>query len=172
MKNFILLFIVTSFCFASCAKKNPIVFEKKSDISVVNLSLDTNGTFHYTAKSKKGIPFDEKGTYTIEDTLLILHYEFESYEKDCYEIPLPNDTSLIMNYNGKVMLYPTVKNHPELGIFIKNDAELMENILKNYQSSDFARQVGVRYFTLKSGDMSLIFNGDWKISPYYDSKLH
>ncbi len=166
----LLFFIGLVLIFSSCAKKNPIVFQKKSAESEVNLSLDTNGTFLYTAQSTKGIDFREEGTYTIEDSLLILRFRFESYEKDCYAVPLPNDTSLIMNYKGAVVLYPLVKQIPGIGVVWNNNTELMENLVNLYKTESFAKLVGARYFEKVSGDMSLIFNGDWNISPYYDKK--
>ena len=34
-----------AFLITACSHTNPIVFQKKSDISEVTLTLDTNGTF-------------------------------------------------------------------------------------------------------------------------------
>ncbi|MCQ2959443.1 MAG: hypothetical protein MJ198_04550 [Bacteroidales bacterium] len=170
MKRFLLLLLPV--LIVSCSsKKNPIVFQKKTDKSEILLILDTAGTFEYTAKSTIGATFDEKGTYTIEDSLLILRFQYESYEQACYEIPLPNDTSLIINYKGKYVLYPTIKNIPEYGLHYQSNDELMRQIVKVYQRKDFEEQVGMRYFSLKSGDFTLLFNGNWKVSPFYDSML-
>lgn len=171
MKKSLILLAVVVFAFTSCSKKNPIVFSKKSETSDIQLSLDTNGTFEYTAHSTQGATFNEKGTYTIEDSLLILRFQFESYDQNCYQIPLRNDTSLIMNYNGKILLYPAIKEIPELDISIKTNDSLMNIVLEKYQREDFGTQVGIRYFLQTAGDMSLIFNGKWKVSPFYDSKL-
>lgn len=170
MKRYLLLLLVPLFI-VSCGKKNPIVFQKKSDMAEITLSLDTNGTFDYKANSPVGAAFHETGTYTIEDSLLILRFKYESYDHLCYTIPLPNDTTLIMNYKGKTLLYPTIKDIPEFQLHYDSNEELMKQILTVYQRDDFADQVGVRYFALKSGDISLIFNGEWKVSPYYDSQL-
>lgn len=170
MKKYLFLCIIP-FIMIACGKKNPIVFTKQSDDCLVTLSLDTNGTFEYTATSKVGSAFNEKGTYTIEDSVLILRFQYESYEHLCYEIPLPNDTTLILNYKGKYVLYPTIKDIPELELHYDNNEQLMEQVLDVYQHKDFSSQIGVRYFEQKSGDISLIYNGDWKVSPFYDSKL-
>jgi len=171
MKKSLILLAVAVFAFASCGKKNPIVFSKKSETSDIQLTLDTNGTFDYVAHSTQGAAFNEKGTYTIEDSLLILRFQFQSYDHNCYEIPLRNDTSLIMNYKGKTVLYPTVKEIPEFDISIGSNDSLMQIILGEYQSKDFEKYVGSRYFEKTAGDMSLIFNGKWNVSPFYDSKL-
>lgn len=169
MKKYLLLACIVCL-FASCAKKNPIVFQKKSADSEVNLSLDTNGSFLYTATSTKGINFREEGTYTIEDSVLILRFRFESYEKDCYAIPLPNDTSLILNHKGKIVLFPLVKVIPGIGVVWNNNTELMDSLVRLSKTETFDKLIGARYFKRVSGDMSLIFNGDWHISPYYDKQ--
>ncbi len=171
MKKSLLLLAVAVFAFASCSKKNPIVFQKKSETSEIKISLDTSGTFVYTAKSTQGAAFNEAGTYSIEDSLLILRFQFESYDQNCYEIPLQNDTSLIMNYKGKAVLFPTIKSIPDFDIYIKDNDSLMQIIMKKYQSEGFAKEVGTRYFKHVEGDLSLIFNGKWNVSPFYDSKL-
>ncbi|MCQ2608861.1 MAG: hypothetical protein MJ197_09275 [Bacteroidales bacterium] len=166
-----LLFIIgLVLLFSSCAKKNPIVFQKKSAESEVNLSLDTNGTFLYTAQSTKGVDFREEGTYTIEDSVLILRFRFESYEKDCYEVPLPNDTSLILKHKGKIVLFPLVKVIPGIGVVWNNNAELMDSLVQLSKTETFDKLIGARYFEKVSGDMSLIFNGNWHVSPFYDKK--
>lgn len=170
MRNLLLFCLIMMFAVA-CGPKNPIVFQKKSELSEVTLSLDTNGTFEYSAHSTVGAAFNEKGTYTIEDSLLILRYQYQSYEHLCYEIPLQNDTSLIMNYKGTYMLFPIVKDIPEFEVHYSSNKELMEFFMEEYHRSGFSERVGTRYFALKSGDFSLIFNGKWKISPYYDSLL-
>lgn len=158
------------FLFASCSNDNPIVFMKKTDMSEVRLALDTNGTFDYTAKSEIGATFHETGTYTVEDSLLILRFTYESFDHLCYEIPLTNDTSLIMNYKGEPMLYPTVKEIQEIGLKM-TPAQLMDTIVLLYNRKDFGEYVGKRYFKLDSGDLSLIFKGNWKISPSCDGRI-
>ena len=159
------------FLFSACSKKNPIVFSKKSDLSEISISLDTNGTFVYEASSKVGHAFKENGTFTIEDSLVILRYNYESYSVGCQELPLQNDSMLIMNYKGKFVLYPTIKNIPESNCSFENNDQLMQKVLEIYQRSDFPQYIGKRYFTLESGDFSLLFDGNWKVSPYYDSQL-
>lgn len=161
------IFVVSVFC--SCVDKNPIIFARKTDMSEVKLSLDTNGTFIYTAQSTVGTPFHEEGTYTVEDTLLILRFEFESYTYNTYEIPLQNDTMLIMSYKGENVLFPLRREFPEQNIHL-SQKEMMENIVEIYSSSDFPKYVGTRYFSHSSGDFSFIYKGDYKISPYYDKK--
>ena len=44
MRRFLYLGLIT-FLVTACSQKNPIVFQKKSDVSEVTLTLDTNGTF-------------------------------------------------------------------------------------------------------------------------------
>lgn len=169
MRRFLYLGLIT-FLVTACSQKNPIVFQKKSDVSEVTLTLDTNGTFVYNAKSTVGAEFNEKGTYSIEDSLLILHYQFESFEHLCYEIPLENDTSLIMNYKGTFLLFPTIKDIPEFNIHFASNEELMQHVVAEYNRTNFSERVGTHYFALTSGDFSLLFNGKWNISPHYDAK--
>lgn len=169
MRKYLFVLIIP-FLFCACGKKNPIVFTKQSDLSEVHISLDTNGTFVYNASSKVGAVFNETGTYTIEDTLLILRFTYESYDYLCSTVPLPNDTSLIMHYKGKTILYPTIRKIPEVGLDMTHE-ELIDSILTRYQRSDFEKDLGTRLFVLESGDMSLLYTGTWKISPYYDSFL-
>lgn len=168
-RTIIFLFVLVTFF--SCGKKNPIIFQKTSDLSEVTLTLDTNGTFEYTAQSTVGAQFSEKGTYTVEDSLLILRYQFESFEHLCYEIPLQNDTSLIMNHNGTYFLFPTIKKIPEFEVEYKSNKELMQYFMSLYKEDKLKDFIGHRYFSLRSGDFSLIFKGDWEISPYYDTLL-
>ena len=168
MRKLILFIFVVSF-FCSCVDKNPIIFTRKTDMSEVKLSLDTNGTFMYTAQSTVGSPFHEEGTYTIEDTLLILRFEFESYTYNTYEIPLENDTMLIMRYKRKNVLFPLRRDFPERNLHL-SQKEMMEDVVEIYSSPDFPKYVGTRYFSKSSGDFSLIYKGDSKISPYYDKK--
>ena len=159
-----------AFLVTACSQKNPIVFQKKSDVSVVTLSLDTNGTFVYHAESSVGATFNEEGTYTIEDSVLILRYQYESFEHLCYEIPLENDTSLIMNYKGTYVLFPTKKTITNTDIHFSSNEDLMQHIVAEYNRKDFSERVGTHYFGLTAGDFSLLFNGKWNISPYYDKK--
>ncbi|MBP5584451.1 MAG: hypothetical protein J6X43_10985 [Bacteroidales bacterium] len=171
MRNVLISFFLVLFLFSACSKKNPIVFSKKSDLSEISIALDTNGTFVYEATSKVGHAFKENGTFTIEDSLVILRYNYESYSVGCQELPLQNDSMLIMNYKGKFVLYPTIKNIPESNCSFENNDQLMQKVLEIYQRSDFPQYIGKRYFTLESGDFSLLFDGNWKVSPYYDSQL-
>ncbi|MBO7055465.1 MAG: hypothetical protein J6W37_08780 [Bacteroidales bacterium] len=171
MRNVLISFFLMLFLFSACSKKNPIVFSKKSDLSEISISLDTNGTFVYEASSKVGHAFKENGTFTIEDSLVILRYNYESYSVGCQELPLQNDSMLIMNYKGKFVLYPTIKNIPESNCSFENNDQLMQKVLEIYQRSDFPQYIGKRYFALESGDFSLLFDGNWKVSPYYDSQL-
>ena len=162
---------LTLFLFSACGKKNPVVFSKKSDLSEVSIALDTNGTFVYEATSKVGHAFKENGTFTVEDSLVILRFNYESYSVGCQEMPLQNDSMLIMNYKGKVLLYPTIINIPGTNCSFENNEKLMQKILEVYQSEDFPNYIGKRYFALTTGDFSLLFHGKWKVSPYYDSQL-
>ena len=171
MRNVLLSLFLTTFLFSACGKKNPVVFSKKSDLSEVSITLDTNGTFVYEATSKVGHAFKENGTYTIEDSLLILRFEYDSYSVGCQEMPLENDSMLIMNYKGRNVLYPTIKSIPETNCMFENNDQLMQKVLEIYQHQDFVNYVGSRYFALESGDFSLLFDGNWKVSPYYDSQL-
>ena len=171
MRNVLLSIFLTIFLFSACGKKNPVVFSKKSDLSEVSIALDTNGTFVYEATSKVGHAFKENGTFTIEDSLVILRFNYESYSVGCQEMPLKNDTMLIMNYKGKYLLYPTIKSIPETNCSFENNDQLMQKVLEIYQQSDFPQYIGKRYFALESGDFSLLFDGEWKVSPYYDSQL-
>ncbi|MBO7125184.1 MAG: hypothetical protein J6V74_05015 [Bacteroidales bacterium] len=171
MRNVLLSIFLTLFLFSACGKKNPVVFSKKSDLSEVSIALDTNGTFVYEATSKVGHAFKENGTFTVEDSLVILRFNYESYSVGCQEMPLQNDSMLIMNYKGKVLLYPTIKNIPGTNCSFENNEKLMQKILEVYQSEDFPNYIGKRYFALTTGDFSLLFHGKWKVSPYYDSQL-
>lgn len=139
----------------SCAKKNPIVFQKKTDMCEVTVSLDTNGTFRYTANSPLGVAFDESGTYSILDSLLILQFQYDNYEHLCYTIPLPNDTSIIATIDNTTFLFPTVKDAEEFG-FHRTDADIISELNELKTNPNKQDSIGTCYLKQISGDMSLI----------------
>lgn len=154
MRDFFVMFAV-ALLLVSCAKKNPIVFQKQTDMFEVTVSLDTNGTFRYTANSPVGAAFDESGTYSILDSLLILQFKYDNYEHLCYTVPLSNDTSIIATVGNITFLFPAAKEIEETG-FHRTDADIISEL--NELKSNFQLQdsIGTRYLKKISGDLSLI----------------
>lgn len=154
MKNFIVIFIV-SVLFVSCAKKNPIVFQKETETEKVTITLDTNGSFRYEANSPIGAAFNEEGTYVISDSLLVLQFKYESFEHLCYTIPLTNDTSIIANVGTTVFLFPAMTEIEELD-FHRTDEDILSELNKVKTNPQAREMIGSRYFKKVSGDLSLI----------------
>ncbi len=154
MKKILVLFAV-ALLFVSCAKKNPIVFQKKTDLLEVTVSLDTNNTFRYTANSPIGAAFDESGTYSIKDSLLILQFKYDNYEHLCYTVPLTNDTSIIATVGNTTFLFPTVKEIEESG-FHRTEADIILELNELQSNSQLQDSIGTRYLKMISGDLSLI----------------
>lgn len=151
----VLVILALALLVVSCAKKNPIVFQKKTDMCEVTVSLDTNGTFRYTANSPLGAAFDESGTYSILDSLLILQFKYDNYEHLCYTIPLVNDTSIIATIGNTIFLFPTVKDDEDTGLHRTED-DIISELYELKNNSQLQDSIGTCYLKKISGDMSLI----------------
>jgi|GEM_PF-5988599 hypothetical protein len=167
--NTIVFAITTNLYIIGCSNNdNPIVFSKITDDSKIILTLDTNKTFTFTARHVKGAAFDESGTYTINDSTIILQYNNKEYSYNCYTIPLPNDTMLFGHYNNTILLYPLYREIPGIDSVLTHE-QVMQRIVNEYNSPKFKTHVGTLIFACTQGNAELLYTKPYKISAYYDS---
>ncbi|MCL2326980.1 MAG: hypothetical protein FWC39_00550 [Bacteroidetes bacterium] len=138
------------FVLAACNRpaQTPVVFSLQTDNVSMTLQLNADKTFSYKTKHIKSVAFNEEGTYTVTDSSVILDYTNPSYSYNCFEIPLDNDTFLLVKY--KKTMYLVHANQPSeehRKIFMKN---LMQSI-KNHTFNLFEEDL---YMPHTGGDLS------------------
>lgn len=170
MRKLYFILFIFSIGLQSCTKDFPIIFSKKTDNDTITLQLFKDNSFIYKAKSSKGVAFNEKGTYFINDSLLILDYKHKEYSYNCLTIPLPNDTLLFVRFESKNILIP-VNRIDFITNKIYSTERVMNTIVKEYSLPEFHFLIGSKYFELTEGNISKINNNNYLISKYYDTKL-
>lgn len=170
MKKITIFHIVTAciLVYACNTEKTPIIFSKITEDSEITLTLDTNNTFTYKARHVKGAAFNESGTYTVQDTVLILNYSNQEYSYNCYTIPLPNDTLLFGLYNNKTILYSLHTQIPGIDSILTHQ-QVMQRIVNEYNSQNFTKHIGTFIFACTQGNPSQLYKSTYKISKYYDT---
>jgi hypothetical protein len=169
MRNTISLFLFSMIILVSCKKQNnSIDFIKTTEDSKIQITLHSNKTFDYKAKSTKGVAFHELGTFKILDSLLIIDYTNKEYSYNCYTIALPNDTFLIATVRDVVFLYPLIKEFPEVNKY-KTNEDLMNDLVKEYNNKNINGLVGTKYLSAKKDDFEFLYTENSLISKHYDA---
>lgn len=166
-KLYILICIVA--LFSACSNPDfPIIFEKNIKDSQMSISLNKDSTFEFSASHVKGTKFLEQGTYSVHDSVLILHYANSEFGYNCYNIPLENDTLLFGTFNSHTLLYNLFKINP-ITDSILTKTETMNSIIQEYNNPMFHTHIGTFVYNCTQGNAKILYPKQHKISEYYDS---
>ncbi len=154
----------------SCSQKE-LVFEKTSAESAIQLTLVNDTSFEYSAKSPIGARFLEVGTYKLQDTFLILNFKNSGFSYECFDMPLNNDTFLIVNHNQNIALFPiqkTIANVPKKFSY----KEMVYSLQEIYKNGKIQLLIDNNFLKTNKLEFEERF-GERKyvVSEYFDSQL-
>ena len=160
------LFILIAIATITACTPKEVRFFREGAFADFELLLYADSTFHHISHAKPPMYFNEKGSWLIQDSLLVLCYTNSSYSIDCSVFLLQNDTFLISTYQESVFLYPIQSRHNAREYSYQ---EMMESLLKLYNNKTIKNSIGIDFYVSSKNTFEAVF-GQRKtmISEYYD----